>query len=233
SFHLCHSPYLPSSLLPSSVMFWSATARFSGMGKSNSKLCEEKRKKANKKLTKEEMDELEAKTYFSRKELKKWYKDFVRDCPTGELRMDEFQNIYKQFFPNGDPSKFASFVFNVFDDNQDGHISFKEFIAALSITSRGNLDEKLDWAFSLYDVDKDGFITKEEMANIVDAIYSMIGNMLELPKDEDTPEKRVSKIFLNMDKNLDGQLTREEFKEGSKADPWIVQALTMDMSSST
>lgn len=37
------------------------------------------------------------------------------------------------------------------------------------------------------------------MASIVDAIYSMIGNMLELPKDEDTPEKRVEKIFSNMD----------------------------------
>ncbi|KAK0400669.1 hypothetical protein QR680_015383 [Steinernema hermaphroditum] len=44
--------------------------------------------------------------------------DFVRDCPTGELKLDEFQNIYKQFFPTGDPSKFASFVFNVFDDNR-------------------------------------------------------------------------------------------------------------------
>lgn len=48
-------------------------------------------------------------------------------------------------------------------------------------------------------MDKDGYITKEEMANIVDAIYSMIGNMLELPKDEDTPQKRVEKIFSNMD----------------------------------
>ncbi|VDK17926.1 unnamed protein product [Anisakis simplex] len=70
------------------------------------------------------------------------------------------------------------------------------------------------------------------MANIVDAIYSMIGNMIELPKDEDTPEKRVAKIFSNMDLNLDGRLTLDEFKAGSKNDPWIVQALTMDMSSS-
>uniref|UniRef100_F1L8J7 Neuronal calcium sensor 1 n=1 Tax=Ascaris suum TaxID=6253 RepID=F1L8J7_ASCSU len=208
------------------------------MGKVNSKQSTEiteesggKSKKATKKLSPEDLRDLEAKTYFSRKELKKWYKDFVRDCPSGELKMDEFQSIYKQFFPNGDPSKFAAFVFNVFDSNKDGHISFREFIAALSITSRGTLDEKLDWAFSLYDVDKDGYITKEEMANIVEAIYSMIGDMLELPKDEDTPEKRVAKIFSNMDLNLDGRLTLEEFKAGSKSDPWIVQALTMDMSS--
>ncbi|TKR72479.1 hypothetical protein L596_019916 [Steinernema carpocapsae] len=203
------------------------------MGKNHSKskdVDKEKPKKASKKLSPEDLEELEQKTYFSRKELRKWYKDFVRDCPTGELKLDEFQNIYKQFFPTGDPSKFASFVFNVFDDNRDGHISFREFIAALSITSRGTLDEKLDWAFSLYDVDKDGYITKDEMANIVEAIYSMIGSMLDLPTDEDTPQKRVEKIFSNMDINYDGKLTRDEFKEGSKNDPWIVQALTMDMS---
>ena len=33
------------------------------MGKNNSKLCDEKRKKANKKLTADEMKELEEKTY--------------------------------------------------------------------------------------------------------------------------------------------------------------------------
>lgn len=54
----------------------------------------------------------------TKKELRKWYKDFIMDYPTGELKMEEFQNIYKQFFPNGDPTKFAKFVFDVFDSNK-------------------------------------------------------------------------------------------------------------------
>ncbi|ROT67376.1 frequenin [Penaeus vannamei] len=81
-------------------------------------------------------------------------------------------------------------------------------------------------AFKLYDVDNDGYITRDEMYSIVDAIYQMVGQAPEA-EDENTPEKRVDKIFSQMDKNNDEKLTLEEFKEGSKADPRIVQALSL------
>ncbi|XP_042148819.1 frequenin-1 [Ixodes scapularis] len=155
------------------------------------------------------------------------YKGFLKDCPNGQLTEQGFLRIYKQFFPQGDPSKFASLVFRVFDENKDGSIEFEEFIRALSVTSRGSLDEKLVWAFKLYDVDNDGFITRDEMYNIVDAIYQMLGNQTKESEQEESPQERVDKIFDQLDKNHDNRLTLEEFREGSKQDPKIVQALSL------
>ena len=53
------------------------------------------------------------------------YKGFVKDCPSGQLNQEEFARIYKQFFPFGDPSQFADYVFNVFDEDKSGTIEFK------------------------------------------------------------------------------------------------------------
>lgn len=35
--------------------------------------------------------------------------------------------------------------------------------------------EKLSWIFNLYDIDRDGYISKNEMLLITNAIYEMIG----------------------------------------------------------
>jgi neuronal calcium sensor 1 len=128
------------------------------------------------------------------------------DCPEGRLDKKDFGKIYTQFFPFGDPAEFANYVFDVFDEKKNGSIDFKEFICALSATSRGSLEEKLKCrhlfhlsvprlicpstgAFQLYDINKDGNITYDEMLSIVKAIYKMTGQMLKLPENEETPEK--------------------------------------------
>ncbi|KAL1632987.1 Transmembrane 9 superfamily member 2 [Diplodia intermedia] len=199
--------------------------------------------KSQSKLTQQELSDLQKATHFDKKELQQWYKGFLKDCPSGMLTKEEFQKIYKQFFPFGDPSSFADYVFNVFDADKSGSIDFKEFICALSVTSRGKMEDKLDWAFQLYDIDGDGKISYDEMLAIVEAIYKMVGSrqaggrnsadnsqvgsMVKLPEDEDTPEKRVRKIFRMMDKDENGSLDMAEFKEGSKRDETIVSALSL------
>jgi len=58
-------------------------------------------------------------------------------------------------------------------------------------------------------------------------VVLQVGSMVKLPEDEDTPEKRVRKIFRMMDKDENGSLDMAEFKEGSKRDETIVSALSL------
>ncbi|RWS24335.1 EF hand-like protein [Leptotrombidium deliense] len=104
----------------------------------------------------------------------------------------------------------------------DGVITFEEFIAALSVSSKGTIDEKLDWIFSIYDIDDDGYITKEEMLNIVSAIYERKG----LPIEKcNIAHQKVEQIFVKMDSNCDGKLSRKEFVDGFKNDRQILRSL--------
>ncbi|KAL7976381.1 hypothetical protein Chor_015445 [Crotalus horridus] len=112
-----------------------------------------------------------------------------------------------------DSTTYAHFLFNAFDTDHNGSVSFEDFVMGLSILLRGTVQEKLNWAFNLYDINKDGYITKEEMLDIMKAIYDMMGKCTYPVLQDDAPRQHVETFFQKMDRNKDGVVTIDEFIE--------------------
>ena len=175
----------------------------------------------NSKLMPEDLSELTEHTAFTEKEIEDWYSGFKRDYPQGYLTVSTFKKIYKKIFPRGKASMFAENVFRVFDHNNDNRIDFREFIIAMSISMRGTLEEKARWMFQLYDTNSDGFISKDEMLLIINAIYQMSNKKC----DTSTAGRRVDQIYKDMDTDGDNQLSFEEFLVLARSDPAVLAML--------
>ncbi|KAM5135103.1 recoverin [Mantella aurantiaca] len=167
-------------------------------------------------LSKEILEELQLNTKFTQEELCTWYQSFLKECPSGKISEKQFEGIYSKFFPDADPKAYARHVFRSFDANNDGTLDFKEYMIALHMTSSGKANQKLEWAFSLYDVDGNGTINKIEVLEIIMAIFKMINaeDQKHLPDDENTPEKRTNKIWVYFGKKDNDKLTEGEFIQG-------------------
>nr|XP_033503064.1 calsenilin-like isoform X4 [Epinephelus lanceolatus] len=175
----------------------------------------------------EGLDQLQAQTQFTRKELQSLYRGFKNECPSGLVDEETFKSIYSQFFPQGDATTYAHFLFNAFDMDRNGSIRFEDFVIGLSVLLRGSVTEKLRWAFNLYDINKDGYITKEEMMAIMTSIYDMMGRYTLPSVRDDSPSEHVEKFFQKMDRNRDGVVTIDEFIETCQKDENIMASMQL------
>lgn len=155
------------------------------------------------------------------------YRSFKQECPTGYVEEDTFRQIFSHFFPYGNASLYAHYVFKTFDKNRNGSITFKDFIQCLSLMCRGSIQEKLQWAFKLYDINGDGRITKKELMDIVCSVYALVGRRAGSTIEEKTLRDHVDKIFQKMDINKDGVVTIDEFMEICSKDETIAKSLSL------
>ena len=100
-------------------------------------------------------------------------------------------------------------VIAVLDRNNDGNISFLEFVQGLNSLSAGaSHDEKLRFAFQIYDINNDGYISNGELFTV---LKMMVGNNLT----DVQLQQLVDRTIIKADKDFDGKISFEEFCEVS------------------
>ncbi|AMD19969.1 HCL182Wp [Eremothecium sinecaudum] len=148
------------------------------------------------------LEELLDETNFDRYEINRLRKRFLkldRDS-SGSIDRSEFMSI-----PGVASNPLAGRIMEVFDTDNSGDIDFQEFINSLSIFSgRGDREEKLRFAFKIYDIDDDGYISNGELFIV---LKIMIGNNLE----DEQLQHIVDRAVMENDLDGDGRLNFEEF----------------------
>jgi len=143
--------------------------------------------------------------------IKKAYKRFqaTDKDKSGMVDYTEFCEVLQV-----DPSPQGEKVFQLFDYDKSGQIDIREFLVALSNFSGAGKDDKLKFAFMVFDEDGNGMITKEELTKILKANH-MASQDAEVARKADT-------ILTQADKDGDGVVNFDEFVIVSKKFPNIL-----------
>lgn len=138
-------------------------------------------------------------------EIETLYKDYFSTSETEEINKQDFIKAYSQLVSPDCRHKatdFAALAFKVFDKDGNGTISFEEFLMSYAIHSdTATQEEKLSFTFDLYDLNGDGTLSKDEIAEASSAIMSLLGMHVHVD-----PE-----FLMKLDVDGDECVTKEEF----------------------
>jgi len=163
-------------------------------------------------LQPEVINDIKSHTGFSHAEICDLYRQFRIDSKGkgGTMTESDFKNMYREVFPTGDPDKFAHNIFKTYDKGGLGSINFRQFITHLSVQLKGSYQQKLEWAFDVYDIENTGYITKEELADMIRSMSELHSGAL--PAEDRIPANQLTDyIFEKADLDKTGKISRAEF----------------------
>ena len=198
----------------------------------------------------EMLHRLRTETKFTENELSLWYKEFMKDNPTGTISRTDLKLVYNYIFPFSEESgsqdrendkgreQMFTLVEKIFDDNGDGNIDFVEFVRGVALVSGGcYFEDRLKFAFKFFDRNNNGLMDLEEMRKLVECVDAM-------HKDTDreykgTPyqfNERVKKLYdeFNVSFNTQGISLKDLLSASNQTeDPSFVAAFDLFSSNSS
>jgi len=168
-------------------------------------------------------------TGFTALQVKSLYWNFKNECPSGLVSQETFHEIFSKLFPTGaNLSSYSNFIFNTMDTQSTGTITFEDFASCLSLLLTGSLEDKLRWTFRLYDLNKDGVLSRQEVREVTASIYDLMGHpngeRVKSEASEQIINRKAEMAFQRMDLDQDGFVTLEEFLSSCQEDKKMSQS---------
>ncbi|KAK2983820.1 hypothetical protein RJ640_008496 [Escallonia rubra] len=145
---------------------------------------------------------------------------------------------------------FLDRVFDLFDEKKDGVIEFEEFVHVLSVFHPSSLlEQKIDFAFRIYDLRQTGYIEREEVSIILFPIYKHARQMVAATLTETNASLsddileaivdkarivclrilyvRFAQTFIDADGDKDGRISKEDWKAFVERHPTLLKNMTL------
>ncbi|GBG28777.1 Calcium-dependent protein kinase 1 [Hondaea fermentalgiana] len=154
------------------------------------------------------------------KDLRQLYKLFNRFKALTALSSST-EGIDKDTFRRGVPmlsvedNLFVDRVFEVLDEDGSGIIDWSEFVEAMSSLEKGSREKRTDFLFRVYDIDKDGGITRDELGQ-----FFLSSLMVEVDDTiREVSDYFVEQVFSEIDLDKNGSMTVDEAIEYIRQHP--------------
>ena len=161
---------------------------------------------------------------------------------SSEISKDQFVSLFtevsvaEQFrekYPVLNKAGAIELLFQVFDSNNNGHISLEEFVTGLATLSSSSFIEKAELIFRSYDLNGNGSLSKEEVAKslrkgvrgsakalLADSLTNTEDYMKLVAKmDEKAIQNTVEHIFTTCDPANTGNITLTQWQGKCETDP--------------
>jgi len=160
---------------------------------------------------------------FSKQELNQLKKEFkaLDKDKSGELDLEEFRALFASHMKGTTPEQMKN-LFDFMDTDKSKTVSFKELSTALALLSTGTNEEKLEFLFGTFDTDGSGSLTGNEITALVD---QMKGIGASLGRDASKMDSFIKGLLSKLDKDGDGEITKEEWIKAGLATPSVITLL--------
>jgi len=173
-------------------------------------------------VSQEELQKIESNLNLDKKTIKDILEGFKKKSKDGKLQKDDYKKIMKTVLTDQGKElndKFLDYYFTAFDKDNNNFIDVREFIINLNFFfSKPTMEEQLEIAFRCWDQNGDGFVSVQELGEILRAHTlikkqkgSKIKNATLSTEETTTLDKEAIEIFNSIDTNNDGLVSYNEF----------------------